>query len=161
METLKQQEIILEKESKKEELKKIEKDSIKEDKIKNFYSKEEGLSYIENKINEYNLNLLVIGRESFKEIDKDTQEIKFYINLIGDEDSIYRFFKDIENSEKNIKIEEESFFLEKKDFLLEAKINIMYISKNKKEKNMENSCKKNIFNRSKVRVLKKKRRILE
>lgn len=159
-ETINQQKIVIEDEKEKLRLEILKQKSKEEKESEIFSSKEEGLNYIEKKLGEHSLELLVVGREELKQLEEDRVEIKFYINLIGDEDSIYNFFKEIYLSDKNITVEEDGFFLEKKEYQMEAKVNLMYISKNKKNEIDFSGYKNNIFNRKNIRVLKRKRRML-
>ncbi|MEG0300501.1 hypothetical protein [Cetobacterium sp.] len=85
---------------------------------------------------------------------------KIFFNILGEEESIYRFIKTIDDSNKNITFIKEGVLLEKKENYLELKANVMYISKNKKTEIKYYDYNYEIFKKKNKREFGKKRRVL-
>lgn len=141
---------------KKNKEKKIIEDSEK----KIFESQSEGLTFISQLLTHYNIELLVIGREDFLQLDNLDIKNKIFFNILGEEESIYRFIKAIDDSNKNISFFKEGILLEKKENYLELKANVMYISKNKKSEIKYYDYNYDIFKNKNKREIGKKRRVL-
>ncbi|MEG1582452.1 MAG: hypothetical protein RR344_00730 [Cetobacterium sp.] len=137
-----------------------EKETIKDYEKKIFESQSEGLTFLSQLLIHYNIELLVVGREDFLQLNSMDIQNKIFFNILGEEESIYRFIKTIDDSNKNITFIKEGVLLEKKENYLELKANVMYISKNKKTEIKYYDYNYEIFKKKNKREFGKKRRVL-
>ncbi len=123
-----------------------------------FNGTEDVFNFINNLIEENNLDLEMIGREVIEKNSETYGEVYFQIR--GNEFEIYNFIYDLENSKKFIKFNMNSILIEIDGDKLYLKSNIMYIINNKKNKIDYDYYNRDTFKKFRSRNIQGKRRML-
>ena len=96
-----------------------------------FENSYQALSFINHLLNSNNISFEIIGRDKRVKLNEKIYSTQFYISLTGAEKNIYDFFKQIENSERNIYFIRENTKLSTNGDNLKIETEIMYMDENK------------------------------
>lgn len=121
----------------------------KENSNRAFMTTSDLIIFINNICLDERLNLFLIGRE--QNLDEENLKKKIYIEIIGEEKSIYRLINKLEKTKMFLKFSKNNFTLEKIGNSLELKGEVMYIINNKKEKIKNFKKRGEIFKKRKER----------